>query len=212
MSRPPGEAEEALTRAYRDLQTPGSERCLDAEALADLALGEPPPLEQDRLADHVVSCRRCSENFQILARTHREVSRESRPARSARLRWAAAAAVLVAAVGAALLWRSSDREEGFRGRAREGPGVTPAEGSNLAGPPDAFAWPPRPGAEGYSVRLFAAGGDRLWEADAGTALRVELPQAMRSRLKPGEAYFWSVEVRMPTGAERLGPFSFTLRR
>src|SRR5262245_4232151 len=97
------EAEFLLARTYRDLQAPGSDACPDAEALVELVLGETPAGKRESLADHVVSCRRCSENHQILARTNEEAAPRIRAERSFPVRWVAVAAVVLAAAGAVLV-------------------------------------------------------------------------------------------------------------
>lgn len=202
-----------LARAYRELQIPGSDQCPDADALAALAVGETPTGEREGLADHVVSCRRCSESYQILTRTHERASRQGSGARSLHLGWIAAAAIALVAAGGLIVFRSARREEALRGSSRETPvSVAPADGAALANPPAVFRWPPQPHAEGYRVKLFASNGDTLWEEDAGAAHRLEVPEAAKSGLRHGQSYFWTVEVQMPLEKQRLGPFSFTLRR
>src|SRR5437762_670503 len=75
MDEPRARAEEReLARAYRELQQAGSGGCPDAETLAGLVLKDVPPEKREALADHVVSCRRCSEDYQILSRTDVEAS------------------------------------------------------------------------------------------------------------------------------------------
>ena len=209
MSKPPRSAPEeaALSRDYRELQTPGTDRCPDPEALASLALNETPAGQRESLADHIVACRRCSESYQILARTHQEIG-AARPARSP---WIAAAALALLAAGGVVLWRSARREEVYRGAGRQAPAsVVPADGASSIPPPDVLRWPVQRQDESYRVKLFAADGQALWQSKVVTANQARVPEDVRSRLQAGKSYFWSVEVRMPLETQRLGPFSFTL--
>jgi hypothetical protein len=205
--RPPSVPEEtALSRDYRELQTPGSDRCPDPEALAALALNETPPGQRESLADHIVACRRCSESYQILARTHQEI----RAVRSASRTWIAAAALVLLAAGAVVVWQSARRDEVYRGSRRSPASVVPADGASSVAAPAVLRWPAQPQAEAYRVKLFAADGQALWQSDVITSNQAPVPESVRSRLQAGKSYFWSVEVRMPLETQRLGPFSFTL--
>jgi hypothetical protein len=206
----PGPLEPALRQSYRELQGEGSSQCPDAETLAALAIGESVP-EKERVADHVVSCRRCAADYQILARTHaRSKAEVGRSGKMVRL-GISAAAVLIAALGGVALWRSYRPLEALRGGATQtGELASPPAGSTLAAPPAGLRWPSRSGAEGYRVRLFAASGQTLWESDRLATPSADLPEAVRQRLAAGQNYFWTVEVEMPLEKARLGPFSFTI--
>jgi hypothetical protein len=62
------------------------------------------------------------------------------------------------------------------------------------------------------VRIFTSAGEPLWETDAGKSREVAVPETVRARLRPDQAYFWTVEVPTSTERVRLGPFAFTVRR
>jgi hypothetical protein len=208
MSKPPRSVPEeaALSRDYRELQTPGTDQCPSLEELASLALRETPAGQRESLADHIVACRRCSESYQILARTHQEIA-GARPARSP---WIAAAALALLAAGGVVLWRSARREDVYRGSARQSPVVVPADGASSIAAPNVLRWAVQPQAESYRVKLFAADGQALWQSDVVAVNQARVPEDVRSRLGAGKSYFWSVEVRMPLETQRLGPFSFTV--
>jgi len=216
MTEPRQEPETAdLRRAYRDLQEAGSPACPAPETLAALATGELEGDERRRVADHVVRCRSCTDSTQILMQTDAEAggSRRAAGARTARVSGLLAAAVAFVVAAGALVWNSARRDEAVRGNAKEAPAaVTPADGSTLAQAPAEFRWPARPQAEGYRLKLFASNGDAQWEADAGKAQQLSLPEAERARLQAGKGYFWTVEVQTPLEKQKLGPYSFTLRR
>ncbi len=63
-------------RAYTELQQEGSPQCPGTEELSALVIGETEQGERLRLADHVVSCRRCLGLYRNLRRLHEEAARE----------------------------------------------------------------------------------------------------------------------------------------
>lgn len=207
MNEPPrAEPAAALRQAYRELQQAGSGGCPDAETLAGLVLKDVPPETREALADHVVSCRRCSEDYQILSRTHSESHRSRRPF----LAWAVAAALALFGAGALFVLRSPPVDETTRGAAKS-EATTPADGITLPAPPEEFRWPAQAAAEGYRVKLFNPSGEGLWESERVKQNRVGLPPLQRSRMSAGQSYFWVVETEMPLEKMRLGPFRFSLR-
>jgi hypothetical protein len=217
MSPWPPEKPEAttLSQTYRDLQGAGSDQCPSAEALAAAAVGDAPASERDRIADHAVSCRRCSEDLQILMRTHLEATGASaapRPMR--RMMWLSAAAVAVIAAGAVFVLRTSRPVEVVRGsRAlREAALVTPRDNTTLSAAPEKLIWPAQPGAEGYRAKLFDASGQAIWESERIAEPSVTLSASAAASVRPGQGYFWTVEVELPLEKQHLGPYSFTLRR
>lgn len=133
---------------------------------------------------------------------------------------AAAAVVLLMAVGGLQLWRVNtgvvepgvdDAGPAGSERLREAGGaVTPASGSVLESAPATFAWPSELGATAYRVTLFASDAEPLWVSEAVTASEVEVPAAVRARLQPGGAYFWTVEVEGSVRRGRLGPYELSL--
>src|SRR5215470_14258937 len=126
----------ALSQTYRDLQEPGSDRCPSAEELASVAMGDAPGGDRDRIADHAVSCRRCTENLQILMRTHLEAAGTPEPRKLASLTWIAAAAIAAIAIGAVLWTRANRPDEALRGGGASVPGLfaMPVDGAVLAEP------------------------------------------------------------------------------
>ncbi|HYG64485.1 MAG TPA: hypothetical protein VEL74_18040 [Thermoanaerobaculia bacterium] len=221
---PMDEAEGAAWReAYRGFQAPGSSGCPDDEALAALATGETTGAERERLADHVVGCRRCAERYRVLRDLHREAGSEPEHegagsgGRGSRLRLLAAAAALLLVAG--LGWivglpgtsgvLDPDR---LRGEPAMEEGVRPAPDARLAAPPRELAWPARRGAHSYRVILYDATSSPLWTSAPVTAPILTLPDEARSRLVGGDSYFWIVETGHGPDApvSRLGPFWFSL--
>ena len=199
-----------LSDAYRRVQEPGSPACPTPEILTDLALGTTAGEERARIADHVVSCRRCSEDVQLLLATNREARREP-DVPSGRRRWLAVAAAVVLAVlagGLVVLRQRAGVESADRGTAMQATGELPPNASALADPPALFEWPAAPQAESYRFKLFRDSGDALWESDPVTAPHVEIPPERRASMEGGRSYYWVVEVEGPLEKARLGPFTF----
>ena len=203
-----------LAATYRELQGPGSDACPPTEALAALAVGERKP-ESENVADHVVSCRRCADDMQVLLRTRAEMSTAS--LRSSRARpWLLAAAAALALVAASLFLirrgpGPSAPASVERGAAESGDRVTPIAGARLDRPPEELAWPAQDGADAYRVRIFTMSGSLLWESPTGAEARVTLPSEPAAHLRSGESYFWVVEVLPSLDHRRLGPFRFSIR-
>jgi hypothetical protein len=65
---------EAWRQAYRDLQSRGSARCPPDDQLIDLALHKHSGNEREQLADHIVSCRRCTDLYRLLVHAHRDLT------------------------------------------------------------------------------------------------------------------------------------------
>lgn len=207
---------EALRRIYRRLQGPGDQRCPPPEILVQLVLGEATDERRSGLADHVVACRRCSEDYAMLRETHAAASRElavpPRDSRAPRGRLAAIAAVcLLGLAGILLVSRQQHHESAVRSLGTPEPGarVTPRAGAALVEAPTAFSWPQQRDAASYQVRLFDAAGKGLWQSPKTPSPQAALPEEVRRRLGSG-SFFWTVEVETRLGKERLGPFPFSL--
>jgi hypothetical protein len=138
-----------------------------------------------------------------------------RPPRSWWPQLAAAAVVVLMAVGGLQLWRinTDEADPGRPGgeRLREAGGVvTPASGSVLERAPTNLAWPPEVGATAYRVTLFTSGAEPLWSSEAVTGTEISVPAEVRERMEAGGAYFWIVEVEGSVRRGRLGPFELSL--
>jgi hypothetical protein len=201
---------EDLRGAYRALQTGGSEQCPTDEELAALVAGEAAPPRREDLADHVVACRRCTESTGILLDVHRQAS-TARAVVFGRRRWfsLAAAAAALAIIGLLIPRPAGRPASSDRGLPARPAGLVPADGAELAAPPDHFAWPAQPQAEAYRLRIYRDGGDLAWEI-RGTAPAADAPPAARSAFAADGSYYWAVEIEGPVGQPRLGPFSFRI--
>ena len=65
---------ESWRQAYRDLQSHGSPSCPPDDHLIALVLHERPCAEREQLADHIVSCRRCTDLYRLLLHVHRDLT------------------------------------------------------------------------------------------------------------------------------------------
>jgi len=207
-----------LKGAYRDLQDQGA-GCPAPEVLAALAVGERGS-ESERIADHVVGCRRCSEDMQVLLRTHAEASirLSGHGAARRRLFSAVAAALAIVVLAGLLLTRrpSSSMPSGAsveRGGVPDlGIRVTPQSGAQLDSPPNEFEWPPQSDAVGYRLLLYDSSGVAIWTSERASEAHVRLSATERARVTPGGSYFWVVEAEGRTDKTRLGPFTFRLTK
>jgi hypothetical protein len=212
---PPSELA-ALRRAYAALLQPGTPACPTPETLAGGILGELSADERLRLADHVVGCRRCSDDWRILDETHATASPRRSRVRPLALVGAAAAMLLVAMAGVLLVSRGrpapSEAVRGAAAGARAArDAVSPKSGSRLGTAPSELAWRAPAGSIRQRARLYDAGGRVLWQSEPGNESRVAIPDSVRSTLVNGD-YFWTVELETPEGAAKLGPFLFGLER
>ena len=199
-----------LRRTYRALQNSGPEGCPPPDALTALAAGDLGGEERRKIADHVVRCRACSDNTQILMQTHAAAAgRQFAAASRLRVVFILAAAAAVAFLAARLLIAPRTEPSIERGPAAAAQ-VVPADGTALPGAPDQFAWPAERDAEGYRVKLFDNTGEPLWQSESTRETRMALPPAERARLKPGQSYFWNVEVEGRLEKRRVGPFRFRI--
>ncbi len=206
---PIGPEDQALSQSYRSMQRSGSDGCPPPDRLTDLAVGEELEAERAVLADHVVSCRRCSEDLQILLRTHAVAGGTRRSVAG----WlAAAAALAVLGIGILFAVRARPAGDAVRGGrdAASAAGVSPAAGSTLAAPPETLRWLGQKGAETYRVKLFDQSGRAIWESGFLTSPSANVPAAARASLQAGKSYFWTVEVFQAAETLRLGPYSFSL--
>lgn len=202
----------AWRQAYAAGRPAGGAPCPDDERLAALVTGELAGEERERIADHVVACRRCAEAYRTLVEVHAEAQRGS-AARWPR-RWALAAGLVLVAGLALLTWRAGPRAPGrdagdvLRSTAA-GQGVVPAPGAVLASAPSVFRWPPLAGARSR-LRLFDAEAEPVWESAVETDGALALPEEVVGRMRAGASYYWVVESEAGAARRRLGPFWFEI--
>jgi hypothetical protein len=204
-----------LRRAYVGLLGPGSPACPDTETLAAGVLGELTEEERLRVADHVIGCRRCAEDWRLLQETHASVSPRQSRRHPISIVVAAAAMLLVAAGVLLVSRRGAASHEAMRGNAAEtraaDAALSPKSGSRLEAPPGELAWRAPSDATRQRARLFDAAGRLVWQEEAGTVSRAAIPDSVRSGLPDGD-YFWTVELETGDAPTKLGPFPFRIAR
>lgn len=179
-----------------DLSTSREEgTCPSPEELSGLIEGSNPESARLVIADHVMACRACQEEFELL---------RSLRAAAPKPRWglkhlATAASVLLVA-GAAALWTTLSRD-GARGPVyRSGaPRVTlvsPAAGQEVT-LPASFAWQELPGAIRYELELLDSVGSRTY-SDSSSDTALSIPGTVP--VGPGE-YRWFVTAVFEDGTE-----------
>jgi len=187
-------------------------KCPDADTLALLIVQpEAAPVE---LLQHVERCSACSaelrsfEELPELSALIGAMTSESRQ-RSALIP-IALAICLVVAVGVAGIVGMQPTPRFNDSFIRSAPvlNISPEEGAVIGRAPDIISWSAFDG-HSYRMTLYDDQAHRLWTSEATEASEVELPEAIRSQLKPGR-YFWQVQV---IGAGTLGgPFTFEIDR
>lgn len=203
----------AWRQAFESGRPTGASPCPDDERLAALVTGELSGAERERVADHVVVCRRCAEAYRTLAELHAEAQRRS--AARGRLRPWAVAAGLVLVTGLALLagragrWAPGRDPGDVLRSTTAGQGVVPAPGAVLAAAPPGFRWPPLAGAPSR-LRLFDAEAELVWESAVEGDGALSLPGEVAARLRSGASYYWVVESEAGGARRRLGPFWFEI--
>lgn len=202
--------------AGASVRWPGPD-CPPPDALERLVLGTASAEEREALVDHLTGCEGCAtlvRDLRSLEGWAGRVGRVHRRRRPAAVRWMLPlAAMLVLAIGGAAVWTQFvDRRPGTAASGVRGaePEVTPHSGSRLAGPPEAFSWPERPGATGYRVRLFDGRGELIWESEWLTGTAYPAPGEVLRGMGGGRLFIWTVETRGGAAASELGPFTFVI--
>jgi hypothetical protein len=173
-----------------------------------LAMDELPPLERDRVSDHVTSCAPCAEIYRGL-RTLEDEARAFDPgvpkapgaaARPATAWYAglAAAAVLLLALLLPFRMMSNPPADTVRSPESATP-VALAPVGDLAAPPHGFRWTPLAGIAHHRVELSSADGERLWTSADLEGGQVPWPEGLRLG---GGTYYWRV-VTVPDPDRRL---------
>jgi len=191
---PRGAPENALRGAFVEAQEPGGASCPDETMLAALALSELPPPQASSIADHAVSCRRCSAALRDLLDLHDAVRPDASSFSRSAWSLAAAAALLVAGIALSYYARQARppiplTSSTERGAAAATFGVDPPDGAMLGAAPERLAWAESPNAEAYSVVLYDAESTPVWESPSFPTPRIPIPPDVRGRLGEGR-YFW----------------------
>jgi len=212
--------------------------CPSDEALLKVLTGAATSLERQALADHLVRCSDCAEEYRIAsdlkpwaaAAADRLAPVQGAPQRSGfRLgapqagswrpwlgafswrRVATVTAVLALTLGGVALWQTMPPAPASdRGRSSMTLSAQPPDRAVLPSPPDVLAWSAVPGAESYQVILYDFESTPVWESPPITDARVSLPADTRGAIQPGTPYYWRIIVSIGIDRVPSDLFQFTV--
>ena len=188
---------EALARRR---MAPGD--CVSPEDLLALIRQEGPEARRLEVLDHVMACRECHREFELLRAVEVAGTDRQPVVRSIvqRLVPLALAASLLLAIGIGLAVRSRTGPEDIsRGGASSLVLLSPP-GEVAPGHPITFSWRPVPGARRYQLEVLDPNGTAVFsELTADTTLNW-----LADWLQPGSTYRWWVRAVTP-GAELSSP-------
>ena len=189
--------------------------CPDAERIWQSATEEAPGRRDDELLLHVGECGSCAAAWRVA----REMAGDRAPVnaagparsswRSARLRWGAAAAMIVAALALGVLFTGPWKTEPPAYRAQETFQLLPAGEDGETLPRDTFVlrWTAGPGGSTYDVRVTNEKLDLLAQGRRLENSRFTVPPGALEELPSGARVFWQVTAHLPDG-RRLDSDSF----
>jgi hypothetical protein len=196
--------EAQLREAYQGIMARGrGDRGACPAPEAVLALARREGAEAGRLAtlDHVMSCRDCRAELDLLRSLEAAGAQGGAGAAASGRRWmvpTALAATLLVAVGLGRLVLRNDDDT-----VRSGPGSAArvelvAPGAEVtAGAPVAFTWHPVPGAARYRLEVLTDTGDLAIEAETHDTT---LLSGAAARLLPGSYQWWVIALTPGPGA------------
>lgn len=188
---------------------PGRSTCPAPEALAEAASGSFGATSRDALADHLVACADCAEEYRL--RGSVEPSSEGAPRPSPRLGalrwhwgWMAAAAVLVAALATPLLRPPAPAPTVRMQSTHEIRSLVP-EDAPL--PREAFLlrWTPGPAGTRYAVTVASTDLTTLHAATSLTDAALQVPPGKLTAIPSGGRILWTVEATLPDGRRVRSP-------
>lgn len=216
----------------------------EPEKIWDAAAGRLAPEVTARLVDHLALCADCAEEWRLALALEREklddtagsgtvVPLPLRPARSTWWdpRWAAAAALLVGALGFAVFLPKSPPTDGPGYRGVGDPPVPTApspEVPDYRGPAGSLieslvrdnapvtrkgfklAWKPVPQAVSYDLSIRTSGLDTVVQVTGLTATEYEVPAEKLTKLRPASHLVWQVEAVFSDGTRSPRPPTFRL--
>ena len=179
------------------------------------AAESPPAKRDDELLLHLGECGACAAAWRVAREMARdsaagaEVSPHRGAWRSARLRWGAAAALLIAAAALGVPFTGPWTTEPPVYRAQEGYRLAPAGEDGETLPRDSFVllWTPGPAGSTYDVRVTSAELDLLARGSGLEQARFQVPEAALVELPSGARVFWQVTAHLPDG-RRVDSASF----
>ncbi|HEY8258342.1 MAG TPA: hypothetical protein VIG08_11870 [Gemmatimonadales bacterium] len=160
------------------------------EAIAALARREGPESERLATLDHVMSCKDCRAEFDLLRAVEVAGAQAGATRSVMRRSWfvpAALAASLLLAVGVGRMVVSSRQDDLTRGEARGALTLIRPAAEAVAGDSLTFGWHAAPGARSYALEVLDSGGSVV--ASATTPDTLATPGAIAA-LPPGDYTWW----------------------
>src|SRR5262245_36488974 len=208
--------EEELRRLFSEeaaARQAGRERCPSPEVLAEAASGVFTSVSRESLADHLVACADCAEEFRLRGAADADADGEAAP-RAARWAlsstsrswgWAAAAAVLAAVLAIPLL--RSPQPEAPNTRTQRTLEIRSAIPEDRALPRAAclLRWSPGPAGTQYTVTVAATDLTTLHTATGLSEPALEVPAAKLASVPAGGRVLWTVEAELPDGRRVRSP-------
>ena len=182
------------------------------DAIAALARREGSETERLATLDHVMSCRECRAELDLL-RAVEQAGTQSGATSRARRSWyvpAAIAATLLLAVGVGRMMTKPGSDDVTRGGEAGALSLIDPATHAVAGSALTFVWRPVPGARGYALEVLDAGGTVVVAAETSDTA---VSPALAAGLAPGNYNWW---VRATTSDARtlrsdLRPLNLTAR-
>lgn len=183
------------------------ERCPAPEALWDSTAGGLDRRERTGVFLHLGECSTCATAWRLA----RELRAGEPPARvvrgpapwfrAHRVHLAAAAAMLVIAVGIAVLWRQPGRGPAAEFRAKEMDWIRPAipAGEPLARERCLLRWTPGPEGTTYDVRVTTEDLDPVARGRGLERAEFQVPAASLAGMAAGDRIVWQVTAHLPDG-------------
>jgi len=223
LPNPPDQSSEDLRTLFQELpreRAPGEE-CPTPDTLWASARGELDPAENRRVIDHTGRCPSCAEDWRLARHMVRSLEgrasgggaglADERPGLSWPPRWlAAAAAVMVAVLGAGiLLWQQPGREPVNRDEPREAIASLVPEDQPLPRGAPTLRWVGPEGAT-YALVVTTMDVEILVNEQGLTGSEYTLPQSVVATLDPGTVLLWHVKAALPDGS-RARSLTFMVR-
>lgn len=196
----------------------GGKECPTPELLVSSGRGELGAREDRQVILHIGVCTACATAWKIA----REVASERVPLRESAVgrsfvaqgwfRWAAAAAVLVVAVGLGVVILTPEREGVPVYRAPEGQWLRSAVRADEPLPRDEFTlrWTAGPEGTFYDVRVLGARLEPLARAEGLERPEYTVREKALAQLPPGTRILWQVTAHPPDGQPVESETFFTL--
>lgn len=196
----------------------------EPEKIWDAVAGRLSPESTARVVDHVAICAECAEEWRLALALEREKLDETqppgkvvpltpKPARSRFWdpRWAAAAALVVGAIGVAVFLPSSQPgETAYRGSENRRVESLVRDNAPVTKAGFKLAWKPVPGAVSYDLVITTTGLDEVLEVTGLTKPEYDVPPEKLTELRPASHLRWQVEPVFADGTRPARSETFRL--